>query len=541
VLLAQLGNGRRETPRRRSPGGLVVAVLALVVAGLFVCYLRRASTGPVNSDAASQALQAWDMLHGNVLLSGWSMSDVSFYTTELVEYAGIEAVRGLHPDVVEIASAVTYTLLVVLAAMLGRGSARGRRGLAGLLLAAGIVCAPAVGRDTAQLLGGPDHTGTAVPILVVLLFLDLAPERWWVAVATGLGLAWTQLADPLTLYAAIVPLAVVGLLRAARSRSWFDGWLVVAAVAAVAVADVAQALIRGAGGYTMNAIPGKLLAPVSEIPHYALVTGESVLMLLGADFWDPQTTLNRVLAVVHLVGVALVLAGFLTAVARFPGRLDRVSQLLAASVAVLIVAGVFGTHLPNITYAHEIAVIAPLGAALAGRMLAGPLAGAGSLADAGSARLGRVAAGGLAGVLAVCLAGLGYAATQPSVPAANAGLTGWLEQHGLTHGLSGYWQGSSVMVDSGLRVRLAVLRPDGTGVYRWETNSGWYDPRTSTATFVIAAPAPGSGIQGSRTAQPQFPAPPLANVERLFGKPARVYHVEGYLVLVYGHNLLRSL
>jgi hypothetical protein len=36
------------------------------------CYLRLASTRSVDSDGASQALQAWDMLHGNVLLHGCS-------------------------------------------------------------------------------------------------------------------------------------------------------------------------------------------------------------------------------------------------------------------------------------------------------------------------------------------------------------------------------------------------------------------------------------------------------------------------------------
>src|SRR5258708_32380227 len=57
---------------------------------LFFAYLRLAWLMPTRSDGASQALQAWAMLHGNVLLHGWSLSDVSFYTTELPEYMLIE-------------------------------------------------------------------------------------------------------------------------------------------------------------------------------------------------------------------------------------------------------------------------------------------------------------------------------------------------------------------------------------------------------------------------------------------------------------------
>jgi len=71
---------------------------------------------PTMSDGASQELQAWAMLHGNVLLRGWSLSDVSFYTTELPEYMLVEILRGLTPGVVQIAAALTYTALVLLAA-----------------------------------------------------------------------------------------------------------------------------------------------------------------------------------------------------------------------------------------------------------------------------------------------------------------------------------------------------------------------------------------------------------------------------------------
>ncbi len=37
------------------------------------------------------------MLHGNPLLRGWELSDVSFYTTELPQYMVLEVLRGLHP------------------------------------------------------------------------------------------------------------------------------------------------------------------------------------------------------------------------------------------------------------------------------------------------------------------------------------------------------------------------------------------------------------------------------------------------------------
>ena len=72
-------------------------------------------------------LESWAMLHGNLLLHGWHLSDVSFYTTELPEYMLVELVRGLNPDVVRLCAALTYTLLVVLAAAVAYGARHGRQ------------------------------------------------------------------------------------------------------------------------------------------------------------------------------------------------------------------------------------------------------------------------------------------------------------------------------------------------------------------------------------------------------------------------------
>ncbi len=132
----------------------------------------------LSSDGASNVLQAWAMLHGNLLLHNWRVSDVSFYTTELPQYALIESVLGLGAWVVHVGAAMTYTLLVVLAGWLAKGQARGRAGLARVLLAAGVMVAPQLSATQIVLLS-PDHTGTAVPVLVIWLVIDrITPGRW---------------------------------------------------------------------------------------------------------------------------------------------------------------------------------------------------------------------------------------------------------------------------------------------------------------------------------------------------------------------------
>ena len=177
-------------PRLLFAGGLLVAGI-----GLFTLYLRQSLIAPFNADGASVMLQAQAMLHGNVLLSGWWTADVSFYTTELPEYVLVEAFRGLRPDVVHICGALSYTLTVLLAALLARGRAKGRAGVVRALLTAGILLAPGILGGTQVFLENPDHAGTAVLVLAMLLFLDRAPERWYVPVAVCGTLAWIQVGD----------------------------------------------------------------------------------------------------------------------------------------------------------------------------------------------------------------------------------------------------------------------------------------------------------------------------------------------------------
>src|SRR6266853_442938 len=103
-----------RTPEKVSAPPAAVAVV-LAVAVLFLAYLRVSRTYPENSDESNDLLMAWDMLHGNVLLHGWYLSDVSFITTELPQYVLLLWLFGLHSDTAHIAAAMTYTLVLVLA------------------------------------------------------------------------------------------------------------------------------------------------------------------------------------------------------------------------------------------------------------------------------------------------------------------------------------------------------------------------------------------------------------------------------------------
>ena len=524
-----------DSARRRTERTILVV---LAVAVLFFCYLRQSSAIPVSSDGSGNILQAWDMLHGNLLLRHWYSSDVSFYTTELPQYALIEALLvhwlGLGAWVVHVGAAMTYTLLVLLAALLAKGRAQGGAGLARALLAAGIMMAPQVSGTSIVLLS-PDHTGTAVPVLVAWLVIDRYPHarpRWLVPAAVGAILAWTMVADSVILITCIAPLVLVVVVRAFaslirgggdRAARWYEPSLAGAALIAAGLGTLAPRAINALGGFHVWRI-GTKSAPAGRWPHGAVFMAQGFLELFGANVFDAKTGLALVFAVFHLVGAILVLWGLGLALRRLLRPDEFIVAVLAMAILINLGAYTISTHTHNLLGAREMVEVLPFGAALAGRML-------GERALAVLRAGPRVLRPALAVVLAGYLGALGYGAAQTPAPPVNQPLVAWLVGHGFRDGLAGYWEANSTTVASGGRVRVsAVTRTDNGKLtpYQWETNEQDFNASLHYANFLVAG-----GPTPLREAK--------ASAELTFGPPQRVYQFDGYIVMVWDTNLLNKL
>lgn len=491
------------------------AAYALAAVVLFPVYLRLSNTQAENSDMANILLMASDMLHGNLLLHGWYMSDVSFFTTELPQYALLEFFFGARPETAHIAAAMTYTLSVLLAVALARGGVTGRQGAIRALAAAGIMLAPQLGNGVFALDMAVGHIGTSVPLLVIFLFVDRARPRWWVPVVSALLLAWVLAADPVVEIAGVVPLAVVSLVRALqRPRRdgvvWYDVSMAAAAAAALGIAALSERLLRGLGGYVVNPLPFRLrtLADLDGVPHGLW----QVLELFGADFTG-ASGVSLLLAIGHLVSVALVASAMLRTARWFFRGTARVDQMLFVAIA----AALGGYLLTTVSGqgAHEIAFVTPFGAALAARMLPD------LTRQHRSATRRALLAGAL--VLTGYAAGLGYEISQPYQRAADSQLAAWLCDHHLRYGLGGYWESSSVTVDSGGCVTVRALLPGNLKPKLWMADDEWYDPGSNNARFLILGP--------QASWQPGV-------IYQHFGRPARMYRTGPYTVMVWNHNLL---
>jgi hypothetical protein len=499
----------------------------------FACYLRLSRTRAVNSDGAGQALQAWDMLHGNLLLHGWSLGDVSYYTTEVPQYMLLEFVRGLNQDVVHVAAAMTYTLAVLLAALLAKGISTGRQAVVRVLIAVGIMLAPQLTSGVNILLSSPDHIGTSVPVMAVWLILDHARARWYIPVIAGAFLGWAVVADTLVVLIGVLPLVLVCAVRVFRAavierkplaEQRYDMALGAAALMGAAAAVLALYLIHASGGFYMP-VPFTHLAHSKTLVHNLGVAVQGLLLLGGADFLGLRLTASTAFTMLHVAGVVLAAWGTCLAAWRFLRDRDRVAQLLVAGVAINLAAYMLSTRANVVTQTREIAPVLPLSAALAGRLLGGQ-APAGRLKSALPVPLLLV-------VMLGYLLGLVGEISQPPVAAQNQQLTSWLAARHLHTGLSGYWESNVVTLTSGDRVQIRLVNAPGGRLVpsTFEGKAEWYDPHRNTANFVVLFPgvAEYRGFTQERA------------VLATFGKPARTYHVGSYTVLVWDKNLLREL
>ena len=371
-------------------------------------------------------------------------------------------------------------------------------------------------------------------------------------------MTWVLVADPLVLIAGIVPLVAVCAVRVIREvaaagrqagrprgwlgsslqQQWYEVTLAVAAILAEGLASLVNWLIKAGGGFLLHPV-GYQLAPAHTWPKHAYVTGKGLLALFGAlpqgiGVPTPAPAAAIAFAVVHLAGVALVAWAMLRVARHFLSWPDMISQILLVAIVVNVVLYVPST-LADATdlNAREFAIVLPFGAVLAGRTLAAGLRG--RAIDATVVHDGRGWArwqkGLAAALLAAYAASLGYAAAQPSVPAANTQLAAFLAAHHLTRGIGGYWESSVVTVTSGGAVVIRAVGPDKLEPDMWESKFAWFDPSTQRATFLVTDSAPGFFNHWE----------PNAKALASLGRPVRTYHVGTYTIYVWDKNLLADL
>ncbi len=176
-----------------------------------------------------------------------------------------------------------------------------------------------------------------------------------------------------------------------------------------------------------------------------------------------------------MVSLALVGLALLLLARRFFSGAALVDQVLG--VAIVLNIALFVLTSAGSEGPHEIAVVAPFGAALAARMLAGPRpAGARAARRAGPPGARRRVRGGTGGPGSATWAVSRTTWSSPPRRRPSRGSRPGCRPITCAYGLGGYWESSIVTVQTDGQVKVRALLKTTLGPDLWLAKPAWYDP-----------------------------------------------------------------
>jgi len=530
--LMDAGPGQERGARSKASGAWA-AVVASGLAGLLALGFVTAKVGnayPVSSDDATGVLEAASILEGNLLLRGWTVSNVSFVTTDLPFYVAGVAIRGLDPSLLREVPSAVYATLVGFAVVLAASGSRA----AGLAAATVVVLLGLPAGGLAEFVTkGYTRVGTSIGLFVALLALGGAAGRRVSMAKLGLFtvlVGLTLFSDTYMLVIAVAAVLVVCLIGALRRETYENlglGRIAIATCLAVLLGLSMTWLIRALGGFEAEPLPLKdyfsTNDPLGMMAANARALANNLPLLYRCDLPEGGGWSAWSIWLGCLIGPALLACALWWGRPMRRGRLrfDFVGDVLWVSMGLGVAAFLAsGNEKDRGTLRYMVPFVLS-GAVLTARVLS---------VRARSVRL----VGGVLGVLAAAYGvTVAWDLAKPPADDHAAGLARRLQEHDLRQGYGPYWDASIVTACG--RACVAVRPVRGREVwprrlviepFRWMSDEAWY--REAPANFVVYRSDPG--------AKYHF----LINESvcaTCFGRPLARYAIGPYVVLVWDRDL----
>lgn len=527
---------RRRPPRQpRTPGILVAAMAFSALVALYLALSVHAFVP--NSDGATVLLEGAALAKGNWLLHGWILSLDSFWTSDVLFYAGAFSFAGLRPVLMSAVPAFIAALVVVAGILIARDGWRRRSaGTAGAATVVVLLAFPSHA-FARFFLSGPLHITTALLALVAFYALRRNTFGWGFLVAI-VAIVAGMLGDDLMVAYAVVPIILAGAVGALRRRNWRAGApAVVAASIGALGAETIQKFSRLIGSFTLNphhpvASPHQLVTNLHLLPTFeaALLGLQTRLYSNGGDppLWQAAHLLGALVVVSAVVGAVLRLFGGIWARVPAPVPLRRadwwfddvlVFACAGPPITFIVLASSssndFGRYLaPGVIFAIV----------LAGRMVARLWTYARSSAVEG------VAACALSVIAAYGIISVGLNLTQPIPSNSATQLVAALHARDLTSGVGDYWDASIVTVESQgeSTVRPVLSSLSGQLIrYPHQSSAAWYDGK-KFQFFVYNATVSYGSVD-------------TATATDTWGPPQRIERVGQYDILTWDHPITVSM
>jgi hypothetical protein len=282
-----------DTHRRWARVAIVIGTLSL-----FAAYLRISIINPKNSDDASFALQAQDILHGNVLLHGWITGPDVGITTFIPLHVICGMLTPHLADMMYIVPAISYLLLVIVCVAITWVKSEPKYRLLSTLIVLIIVGLPSLYDAGPPFQTGGDHKSTVLLVLVTFYLLSTGYNIW----LAQLPLMLAAVGDPMAIWIGILAVGLVGVLLLDRGQIRMAWHFMISAVGCLLVAKTVIAAIPMLGGFhiTQSFLKNTFVA-LDRFPHNIRILFECTLDLFQANpFGRDVVDLGTAVALIHL-------------------------------------------------------------------------------------------------------------------------------------------------------------------------------------------------------------------------------------------------
>ncbi len=444
---------------------LAIALIIIYCSVIIFCIMKI----PMNSDAGCMMLYAEDILSGNIFLSGWSLTGLTFMATDLPFYVIGVAIAGVGLNAFRIAIALMYLFMAFGALLLGLYGVERKWTAALFISAVGLI--PTV----YALSNAFVHTGVFALLFMALLFAQIYNNtaKKYAVIALGVITALAVCSDGLSLMLITVPIIVLCYFKVFERPVSVAASVILGTGAGMAI----QKLYLIMGGAELNSLPHNKFILIPRLWDNVRIYIESILRLNNSWFFTKELfSLKTVIFAVKVLILLFAMYIVFCAVKEVfkKGETDIPTAALGIGTALITAVLLLTTINANITVGRYIAYLPlMLGVALARctdlfAVLKKPLV--------------------TAGVMGCCVL-LTAANLLPHMSYITPNntyseLAEFLEENNLTYGYATFWDASVVTAYSENRIKLRAIHEDSGKLCprMWFSKKDWYDTDVS---FVV--------------------------------------------------------
>jgi hypothetical protein len=529
----------------RSKAFSLLVLLCLLVCAVGVYAVAKQT--PQNSDSVQGFMEAQSILHGNLLLSGWHLTNDNYVFTDTPFFIAYEGLFGARTDALMVAPTVIYMLILVVCLAASVRSPKPSRhnvvALATIVLLIGLPALRAPSADplapSSPLFLADFHAASILFSLVALILVSRLAEaasirsRPFLASTLALTCVIAVASDPYTLFFALGPAVFVLLCDVALSGgARKDVGLAAIVVVSTAIGMALPRLISLLGGfgiwdiYSLKFVaPEKLWTNIQALFFGLLYSADAYVF--GKDPFESETIMHLARLFGWVLGVITIIWNY-RRVLRY-WRRSLLDRLLFASIVTLTLQCIFSDQFSfdltaDIFHGGRgrvyIMPIVIMGAILIARAIpvAAPQQPMRRLQIAAQSALVAISAGALMAHVTRSLTMLSSPAWVKANPYLDAGR--WLEANGLTQGVGGYFDSSIIRALTKGRVSVNAVSAEPGGrlePFVFDTDAHFYRGG-ETPMFVIW-----------RTGDDPFDwyRVNADTVKATYGSPTRIEHLPG--------------